>query len=144
MNDALTRADIISELNMADASAVIELSHACLADDSDVTITRPPVVGTVVAQVREPVAEERFILGDVLVTQAEVRRREVAGWTMRMGSDRLAALAAAICATEYLSDGPRATDVVALCEAGRAERARLRAAEWERLAASIVEFEEIP
>ncbi|MGL3149235.1 phosphonate C-P lyase system protein PhnG [Microbacterium sp. A82] len=144
MTDSLTRAEITSELNMADAAAVIALSHACLADDADVVITRSPVVGTVVTQVREPVAEERFILGDVLVTQAEVRRRGVDGWTMRMGADRLAALAAAICATEYLADGPRSGEVVALCESTRTARETARAAEWKRLSASIVEFEEIP
>jgi len=144
MTETLTRAEVTSEINMADAAELIALSHACLADDADVTITRPPTVGTVVTQVREPVAEQRFILGDVLVCQAEVRRRGVDGWTMRLGSDRLAALAAAICATEYLSDGPRRDEVVELCLASRRRRRAERAAEWERLSPTIVEFEEIP
>lgn len=144
MTTTLTRAEITSELNMADAAEIISLSHLCLQDDADVVVTRPPIVGTVVTQVREPVAEERFILGDVMVTQAEVRRRGADGWTMRMGSDRLAALAAAICATEYLAEGPRSADVIALCESTRARREAARAAVWERLAPSIVEFEEIP
>lgn len=144
MTDTLTRAEITSELNMADAAEVIALSYLCLADDADVVVTRPPVVGTVVTQVREPIAEERFILGDVMVTQAEVRRRGVDGWTMRMGADRLAALAAAICATEYHADGPLRENVITLCEQTKARRVAARAAEWERLAPSIVEFEEIP
>lgn len=144
MTDTLTRAEITSELNLADAGEVIALAHTCLAADAEVVVTRPPTVGTVVTQVREPVAEQRFIMGDVMVCQAEVRRRGVDGWTMRLGSDRLAALAGAICATEHLSDGPLRGDVIALCERSRERRLTARAEEWERLAPSIVEFEEIP
>lgn len=144
MTTPLSRAEIVSELNMADAAEVIDLSHRCLEDDDVVVVTRPPTVGTVVTQVRETVAEQRFILGDVLVTQAGVRRRGVDGWSMRMGSDRLAALAGAICATEYHAAGPRQDEVEELCLRSRAARCEARAAEWARLAPSVVEFEEIP
>lgn len=137
-------ARISSELNQADAAAVIALASACLADDPDVTVTRPPQVGVVVTQVRDTVAEQRFILGDVLVCQAEVTRRGVFGWAMRLGSDQLAALSAAILAAEHAAGGPRAAEIVALCDRTAESRRTERAAEWERLAPSIVEFEEIP
>jgi alpha-D-ribose 1-methylphosphonate 5-triphosphate synthase subunit PhnG len=138
------RAEISSELNQAEATELIALASACLSDDPEVTVTRPPVVGVVMTQVRDTVAEQRFILGDVLACQAEVTRRGTYGWAMRLGSDRLASLAAAICAAEHAADGPRASEIVALCQRTRARRREDRAAEWERLVPSIVEFEEIP
>lgn len=144
MSTSLSRSEVISELNMADAAALIALSHRCLAQDDAVVVTLPPTVGTVVTQVRETIAEQRFILGDVLVTQGGVRRRGVDGWTMRLGADRLAALAGAICATEFHAEGPLCDAVVELCQESRSAREAARAAEWERLAPSVVEFEEIP
>ncbi|GAA5018639.1 phosphonate C-P lyase system protein PhnG [Actinopolymorpha pittospori] len=138
------RARLSSELNQADPRAVIDLAAACLIDDPDVTVTRPPTVGVVVTQVRDTVAEERFILGDVLVTQAEVQRRGTFGWSMRLGSDRVAALAGAILAAEWQAGGPRATEIEALADRTEDRRRVERAAEWERLTPSIVEFEEIP
>lgn len=136
-------ARISSELNQADPGDVIALASQCLADDPDVTVTKPPQVGVVVAQVREPVAEQRFLLGDVMASQAEVRRRGVYGWAMRLGSDTLATLGAAVLAAEYTADGPRRTEIEELVDRTERLRVELRAAEWERLAPSIVEFEEV-
>lgn len=138
------RAQISSELNQADAGAVIALASLCLADDPEITVTRPPVVGVVVTQARDVVAEERFIIGDVMVTQAEVTRRGAFGWAMRLGSDKMAALSAAILEAEWVADGPRAAEVEELVAHTAESRRAARAEEWERLAPSIVEFEEIP
>lgn len=137
-------ARISSELNQADAAEVIALASACLADDPDITVTKPPRVGVVVTQVREPVAEQRFLLGDVLACQAEVGRRGSYGWSARLGSDTLAVLSAAILAAEFSAHGPRRLEIEALVERTERTRTAARAAEWERLAPSIVEFEEIP
>lgn len=135
---------ISSELNQAEAADVIALASACLRDDPTVTVTKSPRVGVVVTQVREPVAEQRFIVGDVLACQAEVERLGAYGWAMRLGSDTLAVLSAAILAAEYAADGPRRAEIDALVERTEKTRNAQRAAEWERLAPSIVEFEEIP
>ncbi len=145
----MSREDLCSELSMIEASGLIALADECIAalstaDDGELMITRPPTVGSVVTQVREPVAEQRFILADVLACSAEVSLRGHLGWGMRMGADRRAALAAAICDAEVVSAGPYATRVIGLCREGRARREAERAAEWSRLAPSIVEFEEIP
>lgn len=142
--DAMTREDVCSELSMIDAAGLIALADECIADEPDLLITRPPTVGSVVTQVREPVAEQRFILADALACSAEVSLRGSLGWGMRLGSDRRAALAAAICDAEVVSVGPYASRVLDLCREGRARREAERAAEWARLAPSVVEFEEIP
>lgn len=144
MTAAKDRVRISSELNQADAGEVIALASACLADDPELTVTRPPVVGVVVTQARDTVAEERFIVGDVMVTQAEVTRRGAFGWAMRLGSDRMAALSAAVLEAEWVASGPRSAEIEALCDRTAENRRAARAAEWERLSPSIVEFEEIP
>lgn len=130
-------------LNQAPADQLIALAETCLQDHPELVVTKQPTVGVVVAQVREPIAEERFILGDVMVCQAEVHRRGSYGWAMRMGQDTLATLAAALLAAEFTANGPRREAIVALCDQVVAERKQARAAEWERLAPSIVEFEEV-
>ena len=62
----------------------------------DVRAVRSPEVGTVQLQVREPICRERFILGDALVTVAEVAVGSSLGWAMRTGNDPHGAVAAAI------------------------------------------------
>lgn len=130
-------------LNQAEPHRLSRLAEACLADDPDLVVTRDPEVGVVVAQVREPIAEERFILGDVMACQVEVHRRGSYGWAMRLGDDRRATLAAAVLVAEYAAGGPRAAEIVDLCELTVSEREQARTEEWERLAPSIVEFEEV-
>lgn len=144
MSSPTIPARISSELNQAEAADVIALASTCLNDDPDVTVTKTPRVGVVVTQVREPVAEQRFILGDVMASQAEVERRGSYGWSLRLGADTLAALSAAILAAEYTAAGPRRPEIEELVDRTERSREKARAAEWERLAPSIVEFEEIP
>lgn len=119
---------------------LVDLAERCVADADAVPIVRPEV-GTVMLDVREPIAEERFHLGEVLVTRAEVERRGRRGWAMRMGREQLAALAAAVLDTELEADGPLADEIADLL--GATER-RLEAeaeAEWAELAPTEVRFE---
>ncbi|AGP61058.1 phosphonate C-P lyase system protein PhnG [Streptomyces rapamycinicus] len=81
---------------------------ACIADGAPVRVLVGPDVGCVTAQVREPVLEQRFLLGDVLACRAEVELAGHRGWAMRLGDDRAAALAAAVLDAEAQSGrGPR-------------------------------------
>ncbi|MGH4006054.1 MAG: phosphonate C-P lyase system protein PhnG, partial [Pseudonocardiaceae bacterium] len=100
-------------------------------------------VGCVATQVAEPVAGERFLLGDVLACRAEVELGGARGWAMRLGDDRAAVLAAAICDAEVQAGRPRAADVVAMCGRAAQRMAVAEAAEWALLAPTVVEFEEL-
>ena len=140
----MTREEICSSLSMGAADEVIVLANECAGLADGLMVTRPPTVGSVVTQVREPIAGERFILADVLACRAEVNLRGCAGWGMRMGDDKKATLAAAICDAEVQSDGPLASRIHDYCAEVEERRVKERAIEWERLAPSIVEFEEIP
>ncbi|MER7083169.1 phosphonate C-P lyase system protein PhnG, partial [Saccharopolyspora kobensis] len=83
-------------LAVAEPDELIELADACLATGSAPTVLVAPEVGCVSVQVREPVVRDRFLLGDVLACRAEVELDGSRGWSMRLGDDRAAALAAAI------------------------------------------------
>jgi alpha-D-ribose 1-methylphosphonate 5-triphosphate synthase subunit PhnG len=122
---------------------LVGLADACLADGVTPRVLRAPEVGCVATQVAEPVAGELFLLGDVLACRAEVELGAARGWAMRLGDDRAAVLAAAICDAEVEAGRPRSADVLALCERVAARVAAAEATEWARLAPTVVEFEEL-
>lgn len=129
-------------LAVAQVDALISVAEECLRNDPTVTVGAAPTVGTVVLQVREPVALERFHLADVMVTTATVSNGRAAGWSMRLGDDPAGALAAAICDVEAAADGPLAAKVMALCEQTRQAKQAERAEEWALIAPTEVRFEE--
>ncbi|OYO25069.1 phosphonate metabolism protein PhnG [Enemella dayhoffiae] len=143
MTQTMTREELCEQLAVAERGALIEIAEACLAA-ATLEVVRGPEVGTVATQVREPVAGTRFLLTDVLVTSAEVILDGTPGWAMRMGADPEAALAQAVCEAELQRDGAYAERLRRLCTDVATTTRMERAAEWERLTATVVEFEEIP
>lgn len=133
-------------LARTDSREVVALADAivdALDDATTVQITRPPQVGTIQVQVREPLAGERFILADALACNVEVLLDGQPGFAMRLGEDTLAVTAQAICEAELVATRSHADQVVALCRATAARIAAERAAEWDALRPTIVEFEEV-
>lgn len=129
-------------LARADRDLVVDLADACLVDEQ-MRVVRAPEVGTVLTRVREPIAGLRFNLVDLLVTSAEVELAGEPGWGMRVGEDRAAALAQAVCDAEIARGGPRADRIRAAADQVEAALRDARAAEWERLQPTIVRFEEV-
>ena len=130
-------------LAQADPEALAGVADECLATAPSPEIHHGPDVGTVVLTVREPVETTRFHLGEVLVTRCQLEHRGVTAWAMRMGDDRAATLAAAICDAEAEADGPAADAVERLVAATRAHLDAERAEEWTELEPTIVAFEEM-
>lgn len=130
-------------LASADRQQLLAVADACLDGQPAPEIILAPQVGSIVLTVREPVEATRFHLGDVLVTRAEVEHRGERGWSMLMGADEPAALAAAICAAEAQADGPAAQRIDELCAHTERTLNRERAAEWEELTPTIVSFKEL-
>ncbi|OLS98702.1 phosphonate metabolism protein PhnG [Pseudonocardia sp. CNS-004] len=138
-----TREERAGLLALAHPEELVGLADACLADGAVPRVLRAPEVGCVATQVTEPIAADRFLLGDVLAVQAEVELGGARGWSMRLGDDRAAALAAAICDAEVQARRPRAADVADLCGRVAAREATADAQEWARIAPTVVEFEEL-
>jgi alpha-D-ribose 1-methylphosphonate 5-triphosphate synthase subunit PhnG len=143
MTRSLSRELRCALLAEADAEELRTLADACLDDGVRVQVLVTPEVGVVSAQVREPVAGERFLLGDVLACRAEVALAGHRGWAMRLGGDRAAVLAAAVLDAEVEAGRPHAAEVKALCREVAARRAAREDREWAELAPTIVEFEEL-
>ncbi|MFG1664243.1 phosphonate C-P lyase system protein PhnG [Streptomyces sp. Y7] len=143
MTQELSREQRCALLAEADRAELIELADACIADGAQVRVLVAPEVGCVTAQVREPVLEQRFLLGDVLACRAEVELGGHRGWAMRLGDDRAAVLAAAVLDAEVEAGRPRAADVDLLCERVAGRRELRESQEWAELAPTVVEFEEL-
>ena len=139
--DRTQRCGLLAE---ADVDELRDLADACLADGADVRVLVAPEVGCVSTQVREPVADERFLIGDVLACRAEVELVGHRGWAMRLGDDRAAVLAAAVLDAEAVAGRPHARRRWTSCARAVARRLTDRQdREWAELAPTIVEFEEL-
>jgi alpha-D-ribose 1-methylphosphonate 5-triphosphate synthase subunit PhnG len=133
------------ELLAASAPArLVALADRCLEDSSvSLDLRSGPAVGTVALEVREPVLGERFVLGDVLVTSAEVEWRGQRGWATLLGRDRAAAVAAAVCDAEVEAGGPLSAEVEGLCADTEVALQVAAHEEESELAETIVRFEEL-
>lgn len=132
-------------LAAATPEELADMAERLIADGlADLVVVKPPKTGLVVMQVREPVADERFYLGEVLVTECTVDLGGVLGWAMRAGDDRVAVLAAAVLDAVATAGHPAAAQVAELCDRVAARREAARDAEWDEIAATVVEFEDLP
>lgn len=143
MSAARTREMRAGLLSRAEPEELVALADACLADGVELEVLVAPQVGCVATPVVEPVAGERFLLGDVLACRAEVALGGARGWAMRVGDERAAVLAAAVCDAEVAAGRSRAADVEALCDGVAAREVAEETAEWGALAPTIVAFEEL-
>ncbi|MBK1783019.1 phosphonate C-P lyase system protein PhnG [Prauserella cavernicola] len=143
MTQVVSREQRCGLLADAEPDELRALADECLADGGDVRVLVGPEVGFVTAQIREPVAAERFLLGDVLTCRAEVELDGHRGWAMRLGDDRAAVLAAAVLDAEAEAGRPHAEAVHRLCAHVAGRRADRDDAEWAELAPTVVEFEEL-
>ncbi|MCI0347262.1 MAG: phosphonate C-P lyase system protein PhnG [Chloroflexi bacterium] len=134
------RAELLAAAGRDD---LVALADRCAAADPRPTVTVAPEVGTILLEVREPVAHDRFHLGEVLACRAEVSVPGGSGWALRLGDDRLATLAAAVCDAEVDASRPLAAEVEDLCKRATLRLAAERAAEWRELAPTQVAFEEL-
>lgn len=138
-----SRERITELLAAAPAHELVELADACLSDGAELAVLTSPEVGSVAARVREPIAHDHFFLGDVLACRAEVSLAGARGWAMRMGDNRAATLAAAICDAEVHGERPQADRIRQLCARVEENHHLAEADEWARLAPTVVQFEEL-
>lgn len=125
---------------------LIPLAERLIADGTlgEVSVLTGPDVGMVMMTVREPVAEQRFHLGEVLVTQCRVEVAGATGWCVRGGDDRVTTLAAALLDGAAAAGLPAASEEIAeLCLTIEARQAERTAREWAELEPTIVAFEEL-
>jgi alpha-D-ribose 1-methylphosphonate 5-triphosphate synthase subunit PhnG len=138
--DVERRASLLAQSARND---VIDLAERLIARHGTPETILLPEPGLVALEVREPVCRERFILGDVLVTRAEVVIAGAEGWAARMGLDREATFAAAVCAAVGDHGLLGADEVDELCLSTEENLADRESLEWNELAPTMVDFEEM-
>lgn len=143
LSHAYSREHIAELLAAAAEHDLVELADACLTDSAELTVLTAPEIGTVAAQVREPIKYDLFFLGDVLACRAEVSLAGTNGWAMRLGDNRAATLAAAVCDAEVQAERPHAAAVLELCARVATEHDLAAIEEWAQLSPTIVQFEEL-
>jgi len=145
MTDVLTREQRCELLAAAEHGEIVPLAERLVAsgESPEPTVLRPPEVGMAVLQVREPVERSRFYLGEVLVTECTVEVAGVAGWSMRAGDDRIAALAAALLDAVAAAELPARAEIDAVCAQIAERREQQDAAQWAEIKSTTVSFEEL-
>ena len=139
----LSRGERSELLAATDPDLLTAMGDLCLQGTDNPEIITGPQVGTVVLTLREPIEEKRFHLGEVLATKTEVMHRGTQGGALLMGDNPIASLAAAICDAEIEAGGPYAADVETLLGETTQKIQNQRAAEWQELSETIVNFEAI-
>jgi len=124
----------------ADSERICEIAEQILADTT-VEVIKKPSSGMIMMRFRDTAEKCIFNLGEVLVTEAEVRIDEELGYAMVMGRDPETALAGAILDAAVESGHPLAPEIIDLL---RSEEVRLKEAlqkTWAEVATTKVDFE---
>jgi alpha-D-ribose 1-methylphosphonate 5-triphosphate synthase subunit PhnG len=130
-------------LSRSDRETLVGLANSILDISTTTTVLVEAEVGTIALQVRDPIENQRFKPADILVTRAAVDVDGTPGWAMRIGSDRLAAMAAAVCDAAAAGGHSLTASVDRLCEETASTVAELHAREWREVAPTIVAFDEL-
>ncbi|HMO54895.1 MAG TPA: phosphonate C-P lyase system protein PhnG, partial [Tepidiformaceae bacterium] len=129
-------------IGLAGEAELVAMADRVLAA-RDVTVLRPPQSGAVMLRAIETAEGSVFNLGEGSVTEAEVELAGERGYSMVMGYAPQKALAGAVL-DAAAEAGIEVEEIGRLLErALEAEHSR-RTAQWRALAATRVEFDEIP
>ncbi len=139
----LTREQRFEAIAAAEGTTLVAAADAVLARHA-VTVLRPPTGGAVMMRAFETAEGSVFNLGEVSVTEAEVEIAGRRGYAMVMGFAPEHALAGAVIDAALEARVEQSDALGAVLRAAVAERAERMAAEWRRLAPTLVSFDEIP
>lgn len=138
-------------LAVAEPKAIQQLASRALELSSisdSLVVTKAPETGLIMMQVREPVCKERFYLAEVVATRAEVLLHDQTGWAIRMGTDRPTALGAAIldaicevATDKHIEYAELHRSIAELCAQTIDDQTEAKAAEWNEVSKTIVNFE---
>jgi len=139
----MDRNERFEAIALCDEDRLTVLADQVLSAGAAVTVLRGPLSGMLMMRARESTERSVFNLGEVTVTEAEVEIDGHTGYAMVMGLRPRKALAGAIvdAAAEARTMTP---EIEALLSEALALDASRRAARWQRVAGTRVEFDEIP
>ncbi len=139
----MTRDERFEAIAVAEPSRLVAIADRVLAT-REVAVLRPPAAASVMMRAIESAEGTTFNLGEVSVCEAEVQIGDVRGYAMVMGFDAAHALAGAIVDAAAEAMLFEAAEIERLLTDAHDARGRREDEEWAALAATRVEFDEIP
>ncbi len=124
----------------ANSERICEIAERILADTA-VEVIKKPSSGMVMMRFRDTAEKCIFNLGEVLVTEAEVRIGSEPGYAMVMGRDPEAALAGAILDAAVESGHLLAPEIIDLLRDEEVRRKEELQKTWSEVATTKVDFE---
>jgi alpha-D-ribose 1-methylphosphonate 5-triphosphate synthase subunit PhnG len=137
--DRTLRCELLARLSDAELSELAAIATG--NSPAELIVVTEPTVGMIMARAIEGAHGETFNLGEVLVTECQIRIGEHEGWAMLMGSRKKGALAAATIDAALAADESKATAVDPILTRFIAHYDIALAAEQAELAATRVQFE---
>lgn len=129
-------------LSLAERDVLSATAELILAAAPTTTVVRGPRTATMLVELTESVQEQPFHVGEVVVSEAEVRVEGHAGHGLVVGDDIERALAAAVC-DAAAEAGVLLADVEALVRSTEERVRRERAARVRRVAGTRVTMDVI-
>ncbi|KAF5415877.1 MAG: phosphonate C-P lyase system protein PhnG [Euryarchaeota archaeon] len=124
----------------ANSEWICGIAERILADTA-VEVIKKPVGGMIMMRFKDTAEKCVFNLGEVLVTEAEVRIDEELGYAMIMGKDPEAALAGAILDAAVEAEHPLTPEIIDLLISEEVRRKEELQKTWANVATTKVDFE---
>jgi alpha-D-ribose 1-methylphosphonate 5-triphosphate synthase subunit PhnG len=122
---------------------LVVMADRLLDSGVELEITRQPHPAIMMIRARETAKGEIFNFGEALVTEAEVQLQGGTGYMLVLGSDRMHALAGAICDAALEASHPLSPDILETLTLLSQLQQEKDAAEWAAIAATKVNFDEM-
>ncbi|RZN38296.1 MAG: phosphonate C-P lyase system protein PhnG [Methanosarcinales archaeon] len=124
----------------ADSERICEIAERILADTA-VEVIKKPMGGMIMMRFRDTAEKCIFNLGEVLVTEAEVRINEELGYAMIIGKNPESALAGAILDAAVESGHPITPEIMDLLKSEELRINKELQKTWAKVATTKVDFE---
>ena len=125
------------------AQSLVAMTERLLEYGIDLKISRQPHPAALMLRARDTAKGELFNFGEALVTEAEVKVAGHTGCMLILGSDRMHALAGAICDAALESGHPLSPDILETLSVLSQIQQEQVAAEWAKVAPTLVNFDEM-
>ncbi len=111
--------------------------------EGQLEIMKEPKAAVLMVRARDTARGEIFNFGEVLVTEAEVRFYGQTGYMLILGDDQMHALAGAICDAALEAGHPDRPAILETLTTMQRYQQEQVAAEWSRVAPTVVAFDEM-
>jgi alpha-D-ribose 1-methylphosphonate 5-triphosphate synthase subunit PhnG len=125
------------------AEPLIAMADRLLEQNNSIEIIKEPRPAVMMLRARDTAQGQIFNLGEAIVTEAQVNYCGETGYLLVMGDNQLHALAGAMCDAAVEGNHPLSGDVLETLVLLTHLQKEQAAAEWNRIAPTAVNFDEM-